>query len=133
MFFALTRKTSSKKASCQPRVFAYLEDELNGTGTIKQQVEKSRTSKIKDLGFTDNSRTLKWLREDHNQLEYEDYTTKSVVQSILNVSGTLDAHSDVRKFGGDCEGTNPDWGIHPNVKVLLVFISFVVQYVCIHL
>ena len=80
-----------------------------------------------------------WLRMDHNQPDYEDYSAISVVQSILDVSGTLDAHSDVRKFGGNCYNTTPNnivtpsWGIHPNVKLLLLFFSFVVQYVCIHL
>ena len=132
MFYALTRKTSAKVASCQPRVYA---DLLKDCSRITQQVEKDE-----DLGIT--SKTLMWLQIDHNQTAYEDYTPNgiSVVQSILSVSGTLDAHSDVRKFGGNCKNTAPDnaalttsWGIHPNVKLLLLIFSFVVQYVCVHL
>ena len=138
MFYALTRKTSAKVASCQPRVYADLS--MKGDSSITQQVEKAKTSKVEGLGIT--SKTLMWLEIDHNQKDYEDYTPNgiSVVQSILSVSGTLDAHSDVRKFGGNCKNTAPDnaalttsWGIHPNVKLLLLLFSFVVQYVCIHL
>ena len=132
MFYALTRKTSAKVASCQPRVYA----DLSKDGSrIRQEVEKEGSTNVKGLGIT--SKTLMWLRDDHNQTGYEDYTSNgiSVVQSILDVSGTLDAHSDVRKFGGDCSNTvtTSSWGIHPNVKLLLLFFSFVVQYVCIHL
>ena len=136
MFYALTRKTSAKVASCRPRVYA---DLLKDNSNITQQVEKNETSKVPGLGFSSDSKILMWLRDDHNQTAYEDYSAKSVVQSILDVSGTLDAHSDVRKFGGDCINTAPttvpppNWGIHPNVKLLLLFFSFVVQYVCIHL
>ena len=132
MFYALTWKTSAKVASCRPRVYA---DLLKDSSNITQQVEKAETSNVTGLGFDNDSKILMWLRDDHNQ-SYEDYTPNgiSVVQSILNVSGTLDAHSDVRKFGGDCNNTDPtNWGIHPNVKLLLLFFSFVVQYVCIHL
>ena len=138
MFYALTRKTSAKVASCQPRVYADLS--MKGDSRITQQVEKNETSEVEGLGIT--SKTLMWLRDDHNQPDYEDYTPNgiSVVQSILSVSGTLDAHSDVRKFGGDCNNTAPNntvptcsWGIHPNVKLLLLIFSFVVQYVCIQL
>ena len=138
MFYALTRKTSAKVASCQPRVYADLS--MKGDSSITQQVEKAKTSKVEGLGIT--SKTLMWLEIDHNQKDYEDYTPNgiSVVQSILSVSGTLDAHSDVRKFGGNCNNTAPNntvlttsWGIHPNVKLLLLLFSFVVQYVCIHL
>ena len=140
MFYALTRNTSAKVASCRPRVYADLLKD-NDT-TITQQVEKAKTPNDLGIGFTSDSKILMWLRDDHNQPDYEDYTPNgiSVVQSILSVSGTLDAHSDVRKFGGNCKNTAPDnaalttsWGIHPNVKLLLLFFSFVVQYVCIHL
>ena len=137
MFYALTRKTSAKVASCRPRVYADLS--MKGDSSIMQQVEKYKTLKITGLGFTSDNEILKWLKDDHSQL-YEEYKPISVVQSILSVSGTLDAHSDVRKFGGDCNNTAPNntvptcsWGIHPNVKLLLLFFSFVVQYVCIHL
>ena len=139
MFYALTRKTSAKVASCQPRVYA---DLFKDGSRITQQVEKKGTSNVTGLGFSSDSKTLMWLRIDHSQPDYEDYTLRgiSVVQSILNVNGILDAHSDVRKFGGTCSNTAPNntiltssWGIHPNVKLLLLFFSFVVQYVCIHL
>ena len=125
MFYALTRKTSAKVASCRPRVYA---DLLKNSSSIMQQVEKANTSNVTGLGFDNDSKILMRLRDDHNQPPYEDYTPNgiSVVQSILNVSGTLDAHSDVRKFGGDCN-TAPT----PNVKLLLLFFTFVVQYVCI--
>ena len=137
MFFALTKKTSAKVASCQPRVYADLdENEMNSTnssGRIVQQVEKNETSEIAGLGFPSNGKTLMWLRDDHKQ-EYEDYTARSVVQSILINGSTLDAHSDVRKYGGDCVNTtiSYNWGIHPNVKLLLIFFSFVVQCVCVY-
>ena len=135
MFYALTRKTPAKVASCQPRVYADLLKDNDPN--ITQQVEKNGSSKVPGLGIS--SKTLMWLRMDHNQPDYENYSAISVVQSILDVSGILDAHSDVRKFGGDCYNTTPNkifttsWGIHPNVKLLLLFFSFVVQYVCIHL
>ena len=135
MFYALTWKTSAKVASCRPRVYA---DLLKDNDTnITQQVEKNGSSKVPGLGIT--SKILMWLRMDHNQPDYENYSAISVVQSILDVGGVLDAHSDVRKFGGNCYNTTPNnivttsWGIHPNVKLLLLFFSFVVQYVCIHL
>ena len=135
MFYALTRKTSAKVASCRPRVYA---DLLKDNDTnITQQVEKNGSSKVPGLGIS--SKTLMWLRMDHNQPDYENYSAISVVQSILDDSGILYAHSDVRKFGGDCYNTTPNnifttsWGIHPNVKLLLLFFSFVVQYVCTHL
>ena len=71
---------------------------------------------------------------DHNQPDYADYSGISVVQSILNVSGTLGAHSDVWKFGGNCNTlSTSSWGIHPNMKFMLLLFSFVVQYLCIHL
>ena len=134
MFYALTRKTSAKFATCRPRVYA---DLLKDDDTdITQQVEKAENPKVLGWGFTSDSEILTSLRDDHNQPPYEDYTTHgiSVVQSILNVCGTLDAHSDVRKFGGDCNTVcTSSWGTHPNVKLLLLFFSFVVQYVCIHL
>ena len=138
MFYALTRKTSAKVASCRPRVYA---DLFKDGSRITQQVEKKDTSNVPGLGFSSDSELLKWLRMDHSQPDYEDYTPRgiSVVQSILNDNGTLDAHSDVRKFGGNCYNTTPNnivttsWGIHPNVKLLLLFFSFVVQYVCIFL
>ena len=129
MFYALTRRTSAKVASCQPRVYANLLKD-NDTN-ITQQVEKVKTPNVLGIGFTSDSKILMWLRDDHNQPDYEDYTPNgiSVVQSILSVNGTLDAHSDVRKFGGKCNNTVPT----PNVKLLLLFLSFVLQYVCIHL
>ena len=128
MFYALTRNTSAKVASCRPRVYAdLLKDE---DSSITQQVEKAETSHVTGLGFSSKSNILMSLRDDHNQPPYEDYTPNgiSVVQSILNVSGTLDAHSDVRKFGGDCNTAST-----PNMKLLLLFFSFVVQYICTHL
>ena len=127
MFYALTRKTSAKDASCRPRVYADLSKDGSN---ITQQVEKNDTSNVPGLGFSSDSKLLMWLQMDHNQTDYEDYTPNgiSVVQSIL-VNGALDAHSDVRKFGGNCNNTAPT----PNVKLLLLFFSFVVQYVCIHL
>ena len=129
MFYALTRNTSAKVASCRPRVYADLLKD-NDT-TITQQVEKAKTPNDLGIGFTSDSKILMWLRDDHNQPDYEDYTPNgiSVVQSILSVNGTLDAHSDVRKFGGKCNNTVPT----PNVKLLLLFLSFVVQYVCTRL
>ena len=133
MFYALTRKTTAKDASCWPRVYADLSKDGS---SIMQQVEKIDTSEVPGLGFTKNDNFLKRLKMDHSQPDYADYTPNgiSVVQSILSACGTLDAHSDVRKFGGDCNTTpTPSWGIHPNVKLLLLFFSFVVQYVCIHL
>ena len=128
MFYSLTRKTSAKVASCQPRVYADLlnDNDIN----ITQQVEKNGSPEVPGITIE----LLKWLWIDHSQPDYEDYSAKSVVQSILDVSGTLDAHSDVRKFSGNCNtAPTPSWGIHPNVKLLLLFFSFVVQYVCIHL
>ena len=132
MFYALTRRTSAIVASCRPRVYTdLLKDE---DSSIRQQVEKANTPNVLGLGIASYSKILKWLRDDHNQPDYEDYSAISVVQSILDVSGTLDAHSDVRKFGGNCNTVStPNWGIHPNVKLLLLFFSFVVQYICIHL
>ena len=139
MFYTLTRETSAKEASCKPRVFAFLKENasMNSTGNdtdgrIRQEVEKRNYSGVPGVGFASDSSILTWLKADHCQPDYADYTKSgtSVVQSILNVSGTLDAHADVRKFGGVCE---TGWGIHPNVKFLLLFFSFVVQYICIHL
>ena len=137
MFYTLTRNTSAKVASCKPRVFAQLENITDSnTGSmseeIRQYVERNETSGVPGVGFASDSNILTWLKADHCQPDYADYTEGgiSVVQSILNVSGTLDAHADVRKFGGVCE---TGWGIHPNVKFLLLFFSFVVQYICIHL
>ena len=92
-------------------------------------MEKAKTPNVLGIGFTSDSKILKWLRDDHKQPDYEDYSGRSVVQSILDVNGTLDAHSDVRKFGGKCNNTAPT----PNVKLLLLFFSFVVQYVCTRL
>ena len=132
MFFALTKKTSAKVASCQPRVYADLdENEMNSR--IFQQVEMNEFSEIAGLGFPSNGKTLMWLQDDHNQ-SYGNYTARSIVQSILINGSTLDAHSDVRKYGGDCENTtiSYNWGIHPNVKLLLIFFSFVVQCVCVY-
>ena len=106
----------------------------DGDSSITQQVEKADTPNVLGLGFTNGSKLLNWLRDYHKQPPYEDYDGISVVQSILDVSGTLDAHSDVQKFGGDCNTVcTPSWGIHPNVELLLLFFSFVVQYVCTHL
>ena len=100
MFYAFTRRTSAKVASCRPRVYAdLLKDE---DSSITQQVEKANTPNVLGLGITSDSKILKWLRDDHKEPDYEDYSAISVVQSILDVSGTLDAHSDVRKFGGNC-------------------------------
>ena len=95
---------------------------------IFQQVEKCDNSTIPGVGFPSNSKTLKLLKEDHNQPDYEAYTALSVVQSILKNGAIIDAHSDVRKFGGDC-----NWGFHTNVKLLLIVISFVLQYICIYM
>ena len=84
MFYALTRKTSPKVASCRPRVYAdLLKDD---DGSIMQQVGKAETSKVLGVGFCSNSKILTWLWDDHNQPPYEDYTANeiSVVQSILN-------------------------------------------------
>ena len=123
MFYALTRRTSAKVASCRPRVYAdLLKDD---DSSITQQVERAKPSKV---GFRCNDEILKRLWDDHKQPYYEDYSKRSVVQSILNVNGTWDAHSDVRKFGGDC-----NTALTANIKFLLLFFSFVVQYVCIHL
>ena len=106
----------------------------DGDSSIAQQVEKADTPNVLGLGFTNGSKLLKWLRDDHNQPDYEDYSAISVVQSILDVSGTLDAHSDVQKFSGNCNTVSTSsWGIHPNVKFMLLFFNFVVQYLCIHL
>ena len=86
------------------------------------------------FGFTNGSKLLKRLQIDHKQPDYEDYSAISIVQRILDVNGTLDAHSDVRKFGGDCNTVSTSsWGIHPNVKFMLLFFTFVVQHLCIHL
>ena len=133
MFFALTKKTSAKVASCQPRVYADL-DENRMNCTIFQEVEKNETSEIAGLGFPSNGKTLMWLQDDHKQPEYENYTARSVVQSILINGNTIEAHSDVRKYGGDCENTiiSYNWGIHPNMQLLLIFFSFVVQCVCVY-
>ena len=124
MFYALTRRTSAKVASCRPRVYADLYKDGN---RITQQVERAKPSKV---GFRCNDEILKRLWDDHKQPYYADYSSHgiSVVQSILNVNGILDAHSDVRKFGGDC-----NTALTANIKLLLLFFSFVVQYVCIHL
>ena len=65
-------------------------------------MEKANTPNVLGLGFTNGSKLLKWLWIDHSQPDYADYSAISVIQSILDVSGTLDAHSDVRKFGGNC-------------------------------
>ena len=84
MFYALTRKTSAKVASCQPRVYAdLLKDD---DGSIMQQVVKAETSKLQDLGFCGSSKILTWLWNDHSQPHYEDYTAIgiSVAQSILD-------------------------------------------------
>ena len=51
IFYALTRKTSAKVASCQPRVYADLLED-NDTN-ITQQVEKVGSSKVP--GITVNS------------------------------------------------------------------------------
>ena len=145
MFYTLTRETSAKEASCKPRVFAFLkENAAMSDGRIRQEVEMDETSGVEGVGFASDSNILTRLKDDHCQPDYADYTKggTSVVQSILViVNGTLDAHADVRKFGGVCEITDPTpnpnptpgWGIHPNVKFLLLFFSFVVQYICIHL
>ena len=66
MFYALTRNTSAKVASCQPRVYA---DLLKDNDTdITQQVEKAETSNVTDLGIT--SELLKRLQNDHKQPDY---------------------------------------------------------------
>ena len=53
MFYALTRRTSAKVASCRPRVYAdLLKDE---DSSITQQVEKADTPKVQGLGFTSDS------------------------------------------------------------------------------
>ena len=65
MFYALTRKTSAKVASCQPRVYADLLED-NDTN-ITQQVEKVGSSKVPGI----TSELLKCLRIDHSQPGYE--------------------------------------------------------------
>ena len=73
MFYALTRKTPAKVASCQPRVYA---DLLKDNDTnITQQVEKVGSPEVPGI----TSELLKWLRIDHRQPDYEDYSAKSVV------------------------------------------------------
>ena len=89
MFYALTRKTSPKVASCQPRVYAdLLKDD---DGSIMQQVGKAETSKVLGIGFSSNSKILTWLWDDHSQPHYEDCTPNgiSVAQTILNVNGNI--------------------------------------------
>lgn len=128
MFYALTKKSTAKFASCRPRVYADLINYGMTNASILQEVEKCDNSTIPGVGFPRNSNTLKWLKEDHDQPDYGAYSARSVVQSILVKDGNTDAHSDVRKFGGDC-----NWGFHTNVKLLLIVISFALQYVCINL
>ena len=72
MFYALTRKTTAKVASCRPRVYA---DLLKDSSNITQQVEKANTSRVPGLGFDNDSKILMWLWDDHNQ-SYEGLCAK---------------------------------------------------------
>lgn len=127
MFYTLTKMSSAGSASCMPRVYAYLNNS-GMDGTITQEVEMNDNSARP--GFPSNSKTLMWLKADHNQPDYENYSAPSVVQSILKIGPAIDAHSDVRKFGGECMRS---WGFHTNVEVLIIVFSFALQYICIYL
>lgn len=124
MFYTLTKETTAKVASCQPRLYA---DLAKDEKSIEQQLEMKG-----DPSFSSNSETVKKLWEEHCQ-DYADYRDKSVVQSILvnkdnnSSTSTYDAHSDVRKFGGTCNSS----GTYQSNMILLITISFVLQYVCI--
>ena len=154
MFYALTRSKSAKEATCQPRVYAKLDSDEQ---IIIQDVEMSMGANSAVPAFP--CKILQALQNVtiHNQPMYEGLDrASSSVQSILAVSGIVQAHSDVRKYGGMCDSactkatqclictttpsttastdsTSPNWGFHPNVKLLLIFISFILQYVCIYI
>lgn len=125
MFYTLTKETTAKVASCQPRVYA---DLAKDKVSIQQQLEMDE-----DPGFPSNGETVKKLWDEHCQ-DYTRYKEKSVVQSILvnkdtnSGTSTYDAHSDVRKFGGTC---NRSWTYKSNMILVLIAISFVLQYICI--
>ena len=127
MFYALTKETTAKVASCQPRVYA---DLVKDGKSITQELEMSENA---DYPSRLSTNTVTKLRVNHCQ-DYTKYMDISVVQSILinKSTGTVtfDAHSDVRKFGGTC---NSSWVYHSNMTVLIITISFVVQYVCVYM